>query len=310
MYDSIDLRLEKGAVPHVKFMKDTPKYLDNETNRGKDDYGDFCYGTIGTLQVRIRDSSVIIKGRSICKYYLGDNLKTLSKSDTRKAIEKISKKLHLPFEKAIVTRIDFSTNMLMLQPVEVYLKYMGQSSHFKRLEQNEGLYYTKNNIQLVFYDKILEFKSKNKLPIPNLYKDQNVLRFEMRYIKRINEQFDSKVTGASLYNEKFYLNLVKRWRDEYFNIAKININNDILNLPPTGSSKELGAMLIRIALLNNENIIIDKIGEWRKSGEITKKQSVSLLKLINSIINVTKGKNTNLLITELDEKILGVANGW
>ena len=66
-------------------------------------------------------------------------------------------------------------------------------------------------------------KKSKKEPIPELYQNRNVLRFEQRYSKRIATQLKiGEVTGASLYDEKFYINVLDRWRCSYMAIQKIN----------------------------------------------------------------------------------------
>lgn len=50
-----------------------------------------------------------------------------------------------------------------------------------------------------------------------------MLRFEQRYSKRIATQLKiGEVTGASLYDEEFYINVLDRWRCSYMAIQKIN----------------------------------------------------------------------------------------
>ncbi|MDZ7936354.1 MAG: phage/plasmid replication protein [Emticicia sp.] len=50
---------------------------------------------------------------SLSKWFLGDNIQTLTRGDMKRATEKLSDTLHLPMSKAKVGRIDLAKNLLM-----------------------------------------------------------------------------------------------------------------------------------------------------------------------------------------------------
>ena len=123
MYDNIDLILSKETCQSVDFIKSTPQHLTSFSNQiYSSRFGHSITGYLGSLKVSISENRVKIYDSSLCKYFLGDNFKTLSKGDTKKAIEKISDCLQLPFHLAKVTRIDFAQNLIMQHDEKVYYR--------------------------------------------------------------------------------------------------------------------------------------------------------------------------------------------
>lgn len=239
MYDSVNFRLFQSEVGGVDFLAETPCYLENV---GEHNYnGDVMItGSLNGIKISLNRYQMKVKDGSLCKWYLGNNFQTMGRGDTQKAIEALSEALHLDMSKATVTRLDIAQNMIMKHPPEVYLNHLGLLKYATRLQEPSGLYYKQTNGRLCFYDKNREQKS-NKEPIPELYKDRNVLRFEQRYSQRIAAQLKiGKVTGALLYDEAFYIDLLNRWKETYKAIQKIN---DIqLNLGVMRTKRELQLM--------------------------------------------------------------------
>ena len=67
----------------------------------------YMQGDLKNMRVTFNEGSISIKG-SLPKYYFGNNCETLSKSNTKEALENISSDLSIDINKAKVTRIDFS----------------------------------------------------------------------------------------------------------------------------------------------------------------------------------------------------------
>ncbi len=153
---------------------------------------------------------------------MGDNFKTLSRGDTKRAIEQISDCLKLSFDRADLTRIDVAQNFIMRYDEKLYYPYLGELQYFKRLEQDNGLYYKNGGKTSLFYGKEYEQKVKRNY-IPELYKDKNVLRYEYRLLKRLGETLNEpKVKVYMLYDEVFYSNMVRMWKENYLKIHKYN----------------------------------------------------------------------------------------
>lgn len=309
MYDNTDLNLKKEVTPGINFLETIPKYLTRVISIGESKYGEYVNGNLDTLKVKVTENRVTVKDSSICKYYLGDNFKTLSKGDYKRAIEKISDCLHLPFHLANVTRIDLAQNFIMQYESDLYYPYLGESPYYKRLEQNNGLYYNNKLRQLLFYGKVQEQKDKRQ-PIPKLYQYRNVLRFEMRFKSRLREQFNrAEITAGLLYDEVFYRDLVKRWKNEYFNIQKIN--NKFSNMKPTGSTKELIENMALFKILEaGQSQVLNTIKQWQQTGEITKKQAKDHREKIKLLTQKPIDEKGNDLINELNRKIKEAARNY
>ena len=302
MYDNINFILNNNQCSGVNFLQETPQFLTYVSHQGVNNYGEYVIGYLDSLKVSISDNSVKIYNSSICKYFLGDNFKTLSKGDTKKAVEKISDCLHLPFHLANITRIDFAQNLILQYPEKIYYPYLGEAQYYNRLEQNNGLYYNNHLRQLVFYGKEYEQKVKRQ-PIPELYRNKNVLRFELRYKKRLRQQFKRPaITASLLYDEVFYRDLVTRWKNEYLAIQKIK--SKLINMQPTSSTRVLieNMALFQILEIGQLNIL-SIIKEWQGKGLITKKQANDHRNKIKLLSKRTVDEKENDLINELNQKI-------
>nr|WP_321408082.1 phage/plasmid replication protein [uncultured Carboxylicivirga sp.] len=302
MYDNLDLSLTKIECPNINFLEVTPQYLTKVISEGESEFGYFITGYLDNAKIKISEYRVSFKDSSICKYYLDQNFKTLSKGDIRRAIEKLSDSLHLPFNLANVTRIDLAQNMIMQYEEHLYYPYLGTAPYYNRLEQNNGLYYQNNKRTKLFYGKVHEQKIKKK-QIPELYRGKNVLRFELRFIERLREQLKQpQITAELLYNESFYINLVKRWRDEYLSIQKIN--SKLRNMKPTGSTKELIEHMALIQLLEHgQPHVLAIIKEWQEQKLITKKQAQDHRNKIKKLASQKADDKGNELINELTRKV-------
>jgi len=309
MYDNLDLTVKKELCPENDFLHNIPQYLTTVSNHGLNQFGEYFTGYLESLKVSISENRVKISDSSLCKYYLGDNFKTLTKGDTKRAIEKISDSLHLPFKLANVTRIDFAKNLIMQFDEKIYYPYLGEAQYYNRLEQNNGLYYNNQLRQLLFYGKEYEQKVKRQ-PIPEMYKNRNVLRFEMRFKKQLRQQLNKpEITANLLYDEVFYGSLVTRWKNEYLAIQKIN--SKLNNMKPTGSKKELAENLALYTILElGQPQVLNTVKEWQVSGQISKKQAYDLRTFIKQLSKTTIDEKGNDLINELNQKIKEAARYW
>ncbi len=135
---------------------------------------------------------------------------------------KQSDSLKLPFENAKVNRIELAENFILERPVREYMSLMGEATYFtKRPYSKNGLYYTNSRRSMIFYNKVKEYQDKKQANlIPDVYKNRNVLRYELRFTKRLKQQFSSEVKALDLYNEDFYIKVINRWLNSYFDIKK------------------------------------------------------------------------------------------
>lgn len=303
MFDTIFAGLTQCEVQGIDFLDETPCYLENVAEHI---YGDdvIITGNVGNLKVCLNRFQVKVKDGSICKWYLGSNFQTMSRKDTQRAFEKLSDIIHLPMGKAIITRIDVAQNFITRYPPEVYFNHLGTLRYATRLQEPNGIYYSRTGGRLAFYNKCKEQRNKGG-DVPELYEGKNVLRYEQRYTKRIARQFNvQEIRGSMLYDETFYIDVVKRWGKDYRDIQKVNdisINFEVMK------TKQ---QLYRMGVLSwvNQNggqlNVLAQISEAQKRGELTKKQAYDLRLTINDVCQIREGLTApNEAIQELDKKV-------
>lgn len=303
MYDTVFLRLTQSEVQGVDFLSEIPCRLADVVEHTFRD-GVVVTGRVGNLKVSLNDYQIKVKDGSLCRFYLGDNFKTMGRKDTQRAIEKLSDELHLPMNLATVTRIDVAQNFCTKHPPEVYMNHLGLLKYATRLQEPHGVYYSQTGGRLAFYDKNHEQKNKRE-PIPELYEGRNVLRYEQRYTQRLARQFGvSWVTGSMLYDESFYIGLLNRWRDTYKQIQKIN--DVVFNFEAMKTRQQFYRMgvLSLIEQAGGQVEMMAQIGEAQKRGELTKKQAYDLRQTINDVCKVRDGLMVKSdAIAELDKKV-------
>lgn len=306
MYDTIHLWLNldfkqiedfiEVIHTHVKDVKET---FDGRT-------GQYSFrGKYGKFDVGVYPNGISLKG-SICKHYLGSNLYTLTREQTKLAIEQMCRDLQLPIQNAKVTRIDIAENFIMQYDEKLYFKYLSKLNYYKRLEQDNGLYFRQNNKLLVFYGKVHEQKKQGET-IPELFKGKHVLRYEMRYLKNIPKQLNKTIVVASdLYEPSFYETLVTNWKNEYFNIQKtkeIAINPE--SMKDIKSFQQQMMLEGLVSKFGTESIALDFVETQFKMGVFQNRMQPQRLKQeIKKAFALTKATFKSLIIKELDEKIL------
>lgn len=303
MFDSINFKLTRIDYNGANFLEEVPCYI-NDVSEHHYSNGVVITGNLGNLKVSLNEYQVKIKDGSLCKWYLGDNLQTMGRKDTERAVEKLSDLLHLPMSKAQITRIDVSQNFIMKFPPSVYMQHLGQMRHASRLEQPNSLYYKKPDCCLCFYDKAKEQKAK-KETLPELYQNRNVLRYEQRYERRLAKHLEvPEVKASMLYDEDFYINLLNRWRDNYKSIQKIN---DVqLNFDMMKNKKDLNRMgiLALVESAGGENAMMNQIAEAQQQGKLNKKQAYDLRQAIKDACTIRDGLVVeNEAIAELNKKV-------
>jgi len=315
MFDNIDLELLQNDVLTTDFLSETINYFDVT---GEHNFtGEYVIsGRLNDcFKISVSERKISIKDASLCKWFLGNNFETLQRKDVQHAIEKLSDTLHLPIDKAKVTRIDVAQNFILKYPVQVYYNHLGEMAYSKRVpvidERNktEGLYYYQNNKRglSLFYNKVKEQKNKRQ-PIPGLYEHQNVLRYEQRHKNNLSKTFNVEyVTASMLYDESFYKTVINMWGANYKAIKKI-LNRNKLNFKDMDitTKKELYdiALLEYIHNSGGELAMIEQINEMQKMSKLTRKQAFDLRQHVKDTCKLTIGSESlNETIYELDKKV-------
>lgn len=299
MYDTLDLRLEGNYQP------ETFKYLSNVKEHQKTDVY-YYSGTIGTgQQVWVFNDSVRFKG-SLPKYHLNDNIKSIGRSDTQRAIESLSDELHIDLSKADVSQIDVGITIETKYKPATYYALMGSSMQYTRTIFKNSLYYKVTNREKIMYDKSKDAKSKGMI-IPSYLSNANLFRYELRYLRQIDKQLNkAHIKAFNLYEEGFYMTMLDNWLEEYLNIKKLNsmeIDKTKINKPA-----DLGYQILANLLLSSDIDVVSKVDELMVQAKNRKlfetanpSRDYSRAKqMVNKILS--SGKDSEL-IKELDKKI-------
>lgn len=137
-----------------------------------------------------------------------------------------------------------------------------------------------------------------------------MLRYEQRYMARLPQLLgEAQVTAAMLYDERFYISLLNRWRDAYQAIRKVN--EITLNFQAMKTKRDLQKMgiLVLVEQWGGELATIAHINEAQKRGELTAKQAFDLRQGIKDACKVKYGLTApSAAIGELDKKISEAIN--
>lgn len=306
MLDTVTFKQTRAEVEGVDFLKEITPNLNPEGLCVRQyNWGKYVSGNIDGLNVSISPDQVRVNG-SICKWMLGDNYQTMGLCDIKRAVERLSDTLSLSMERAIITRLDVGLSMPVKEPTENYFNHLGELKYANRFQQPHSLYYHRHRQaeRLCFYDKNREQRDKRE-PIPGLYRDANVLRYEQRYMARLPHLLGVKrVTAAMLYDERFYISLLNRWGEAYKAIRKVN---DItINFQAMKTKRDLHKMgvLALVEQWGGEVKFIANINEAQKRGDLTAKQAFDLRQGIKDACKVKDGLTApSDAISELDKKI-------
>lgn len=301
MYDTIKLSIPIEKIDEnnmYRLLQNLPDFTEHKSKNGQE----YVSGNHKNLRVNLSGQGVHLTG-SLAKYFLSDNLHTLTRSDSKRALEQLSDELHLPIKESIVKRIDFSQNFLMRYKPESYYMHLGESKYYNRLTQEKSLYYSNSLRTKLFYNKVAEAKHK-RVKIPEIWKNENVLRYELRFKERLPMQFNlSELRASMLYDDKFYIGLFDQWHSEYQSINKINSIN--FNLSNMNSPKDFMKQLQLYAISNiGQPKIMAEIEHLRASKQFDKPEYYSRLKKdIKQLCSLSELTETSELIKELDKKV-------
>ena len=303
MYDNVDLKISVCDVGNIALLEEIPAILTGISQTEFENGNISVTGYLDTMKISLNEKSLKVKDSSICKWYLGDNFQVMTRGDMRRAIEKLSDALHLPMEKAVVTRIDVAQNFIMRHEKQVYFDHLGNLQHFNRMPQKNGLYYSNSTKTLLFYEKVCEQKAKNK-PIPELFTSRNVMRYENRFKSRLLQEFNRpEIKAVMLYEDRFYTELVTRWRQSYEKIKKINDIQLNYSMVKTKKDQNRQALLYYVSQRGGELNVIKEIKEAQKRGDLTKKQAYDLREQVEEACKAALFTYSSDVIQELDKKV-------
>lgn len=301
--DTISIRLGIEQAGNIDLLASIPAYLQDVSEHLFESGKVAITGRLKNLKVSVTDNAVSVKDGSLTKWYVGDNLKMLSRGDIQKAFEKISDTLHLPMQKADVKRVDFGKNLMLNHPAPAYLPYLGSNGRYTRLEQKTALNYKITGRELCMYDKIAEMKSRGDYP-PPLYNGRHVIRFEKRYLQNIAKYFNREsVTVQTLYDENFYMGLINDWYKDYLSIQKQKTFKIDMSMITTKEQMKMLGVLALVEKQGGKLEAFENIKERQTKKELTKKQAHDLKELIEQSLKMKLQTKESDLIIELNNKM-------
>lgn len=311
MYDTTKFWLPMEKIDSSdlnRILSQLPDYTEHSKSDGQTYFsGHFR----GNYRVKVNENGVSLEG-SLAKFYLSNNFESLTRLETERAIEKMGDELQLPINKAIVNRIDIvPRNIITEFKPKIYYPLFGESPFFKRFTQENSLSY-QNSLKIkTIYDKIAETKRKRQSNIPLEWQNKNVLRYELRFIKRLSNQFNRpQILTSTLYEEKFYMDLLDKWFNEYTAIKKKKMHN--LKIENLKSPKKLIDYLsyLGIESMGKENVF-HLIEMMKEKGSMSNKEAYSRAKsMVRSLNNNPDFTEQSDLIEELDRKIKEVKTNY
>jgi hypothetical protein len=198
------------------------------------------------FKISIMYNKLIIIG-SLCKFYHGNNLNTLSRKQVRHAIQKMEEISGLPIRQFKVTRLDVSDNIITSLDANEYIEMVEslgnwKENSFKQTAKFTGKYFKTGDKELLLYVKWEEFikknsvKNRSKLPfniIGQHYEideflmcSKQILRIEFRYMKNVSKQVGvENLRMQDLYKKSIYNSIVRHWVKLLF---KISYGHDII----------------------------------------------------------------------------------
>jgi hypothetical protein len=168
------------------------------------------------------------------------------------------------------------------------------------------LYYNNHQRQIIFYDKIKEATAKG-VAIPDVWDNcSNLLRYEMRVTKRLNEQLNADTTAAILFDEAFYYSIVQRWYSEFKSIQKIKNTSFMVDNITTPKEAQT-ALFAYLLQQGGQSIITEFLAELKAKNVFEDRKYYSRVKSdLNKILAAPKGDKSDL-IKELETAIFDVA---
>lgn len=210
---------------HIHLIHPNPDYpetlaglLENVTRQTSERRGEALNGYFGNWFVVGGVRGVSLKG-SLNKWLLGLGLPT----DYPNVLQSIEKGLGLLFEglglptgcmkDATVSRIDLFADLPMQQPPTSYYSPIAASKGKRRVVTDNTLYFNsggekgKRRRVVAFYDKGKESGKPDKMAA-------NVLRFEVRYLKRVRQQLPP-LGLHDLHSPQLHLKLMEKLKSEF-----------------------------------------------------------------------------------------------
>lgn len=312
MYDKVKFWINREDMAGA--FSAVPNLLTKATEQTDRETGEFkVFGSLDALKVSIFCSGISIIG-SLSKYYYPNSIYPLDRHTTKQAIVKLSDALRCDMNKANVTGLEFGSVLLLSHPVHEYLARLGAMPYpFCRYHFEPGTLYYRTRakeqpITCAFYDKILEAK-KSGLSIPTGFESQNLLKYEIRFNRRLPKLLNvAQVKASTLTDKYFYRMLLENWKESYFKINRqTKIKTEIMCDIQTVSDA-YSVFVARLLAGTNKSVVEDFLQELKGSKVFRNRSDYNRLK--NKIRDVSTKAGlvvSDELVKELDDAVKNAA---
>ncbi len=270
-------------------------------------------GKLGKFDIMFKADYIRISG-SLAKYYLGNNVATMARSDIEKAVAKMSKDFGLDVSNFDVWRIDIGATFLMNHSVCNYLAYLESCPRYKPVLYPESKMFINGQRTLIFYDKVKDvIKKESKHVIQQLKTNgvfretDNYFRYEMQIKRKTRKTFGlTEFKARHLYDEKVYIKMIELWQREFFKVKK---KREIMDFQ---SEEQInpGVLKNSLASIGLENLgkqeLIDMLTRKYQNGEIQKHSYFNMKKMLLGLENKFGAKSE--YIEELEKEVNNRAN--
>ena len=301
MLDTIELKITPQMVSLKEWREIESNFKVQSSHYYHDSSTEYRKRYLNNINVTSSAKSYTIRG-SLSKFLYENNCYSLSYEDIKTALRILEDTLEIPLKKAKVTRIDFASNLLMKHPPECYINHLLDIEGFNRFDNKSTLSFKGKNTEISFYNKVREKRNKFNA-VPKAWKDENILRYELRLKNNIDYIFETTVTVANLFDEGFYIQLWEKWAEMYYKIKttqKVYINLMNCNKPKDFEDQILRFGYMAYGIAN----ALEDVKQLRQLKRFKNDYQYSKLKAkINGLVNQNVITPSNELINELDAKI-------
>lgn len=257
-------------------------------------------GMISNFHIKLTHNYIKLNG-SLCKFFKGNNIETLTRSEIREAIKKLSTQLEVPISRGLLCRVDIGRNFEMKNDVVDYFDLLKETPTYRRNHATKSeLKFMRDKLTLSFYDKGKETVDKSETfsrRSQSLKNKSNLLRYELKLEAKVAQHLKYKKTKVALLLCPSFLDkLNDKWYEHYCKLIK---EKRIAFDERVTSVKELRYQ-IEIAGIDNfggEAIIRKYIDDLSKKNQWSYKQKHDAKKMIDKIM-------TNPSLYKEEDKII------
>jgi hypothetical protein len=333
MYDTVRIWIDR-AYTGAEVTKETlfantthPEYVYRKDEDKESDYHKAYllypdHSKVGQgWDVWLFRSGIKIQG-SPAKWLFGNNADTLTLTQAEESFTTLAEALQLPYETllwGVVQRLDFSSVICMDYAPKAYYGNLDYLHKYRRSLDASGdsLYFKQTEKWVVFYDKQKDAEAKG-MSLPEWTKGQNLLRYEVRYIKpkrthlyrKIKKEWIKDVDAKGnffvkdLLNEQIYIACIDEWLNIYERINKSSKMSDMVTTKrlykPSQVSDSILAPIVAEVGLDCLSKMLEEVK--LKNPHLTDRQASTAWRNITGLVETAENDYTDAVM-ELNIKM-------